>query len=95
MNKKKPIFSKSIQTASLYVLTFMALNIMKNLIFNFNSFIEIKNHFLISDKKLLLGFIVLATIILSWLFLSLIGGSIYFCIQNIKYHNIRKQKSEL
>ena len=61
----------------------MALNILRKLIFKFDDFVELKNQFLESDQKGHIALTLLATMILGWIVLSLIAGSIYFFFQKM------------
>jgi len=92
MNKKKPAFSETIKKASLSVLGLMALNILRKLFFECDSLVELKNQFIESNQKLLIIFTFLITIILVWIIVSLIAGSIYFLIQSPKYNKTKKNE---
>jgi len=92
MNKKKPAFSETIKKASLSVLGLMALNILRKLFFECDSLVELKNQFIESNQKLLIIFTFLITIILVWIIVSLIAGSIYFLIQSLKYNKTKKNE---
>lgn len=87
-----PIFSVILKKTSLFILVFMVLNVLRKLIFKFDSFVELKNQFFESNQKILIVFTSLATIILGWCIVSLIVGSICFLIQNIKYCKTNKKE---
>lgn len=92
MDKKKPVFSETIKKTSLFILGLMALNILRKLIFNFDDFVELKNQFLESDQKGLIALTLLATMILGWIIISLIAGSIYFFFQKRRFKKTNKKE---
>lgn len=92
MDKKKPVFSETIKKTSLFILGLMVLNILRKLIFKFDDFVELKNQFLESDQKGLIALTLLATMILGWIVISLIAGSLYFFIKTMKYNKSNKDK---
>lgn len=57
-------------------------------IFNQSTFQDLKSSFLDLDNRALAIFIFLITILLGWIILSLIIGSIFYVIQKIKYKKI-------
>ena len=67
----------------------MILNVLRKLIFNQGDFQDLKSSFLVLENQALGIFIFLITLILVWIILSIIIGSVYYSIQKIKYEKIR------
>jgi len=85
MEQKKPNFIRSIKQTSLFILGLMVLNVLIKLLFNQSDFQALKKDFLALDNRVLGIFIFLLVIIVGWIIVSLIIGSIYYVIQTIKY----------
>lgn len=85
MEQKKPNFIRSIKQTSLFILGLMVLNVLIKLLFNQSDFQDLKKAFLALDNRVLGIFIFLLVIIVGWIIVSLIIGSIYYVIQTIKY----------
>lgn len=85
MEQKKPNFIRSIKQTSLFILGLMVLNVLIKLLFNQSDFQALKKDFLALDNRVLGIFIFLLVIIVGWIIVSLIIGSIYYVIQKIKY----------
>ena len=85
MEQKKPNFIRSIKQTSLFILGLMVLNVLIKLLFNQSDFQDLKKDFLALDNRVLGIFIFLLVIIVGWIIVSLIIGSIYYVIQTIKY----------
>ncbi|ANJ15411.1 hypothetical protein ACE5SX_13185 [Lactiplantibacillus plantarum] len=85
MEQKKPNFIRSIKQTSLFILGLMVLNVLIKLLFNQSAFQDLKKAFLALDNRVLGIFIFLLVIIVGWIIVSLIIGSIYYVIQTIKY----------
>lgn len=85
MKQKKPNFIRSIKQTSPFILGLMVLNVLIKLLFNQSDFQDLKKVFLALDNRVLGIFIFLLVIIVGWIIVSLIIGSIYYVIQTIKY----------
>ncbi|MCT0061725.1 hypothetical protein V6S65_13095 [Lactococcus lactis] len=88
MEQKKPNFIRSIKQTSLFILGLMVLNVLIKLLFNQSDFQALKKDFLALDNRVLGIFIFLLVIIVGWIIVSLIIGSIYYVIQTIKYKKV-------
>ncbi|MCT1227442.1 MULTISPECIES: hypothetical protein [Lactococcus] len=88
MEQKKPNFIRSIKQTSLFILGLMVLNVLIKLLFNQSDFQDLKKDFLALDNRVLGIFIFLLVIIVGWIIVSLIIGSIYYVIQTIKYKKV-------
>lgn len=88
MEQKKPNFIRSIKQTSLFILGLMVLNVLIKLLFNQSDFQDLKKDFLALDNRVLGIFIFLIVIIVGWIIVSLIIGSIYYVIQTIKYKKV-------
>ena len=88
MEQKKPNFIRSIKQTSLFILGLMVLNLLIKLLFNQSDFQDLKKDFLALDNRVLGIFIFLLVIIVGWIIVSLIIGSIYYVIQTIKYKKV-------
>ena len=88
MEQKKPNFIRSIKQTSLFILGLMVLNVLITLLFNQSDFQDLKKDFLALDNRVLGIFIFLLVIIVGWIIVSLIIGSIYYVIQTIKYKKV-------
>ena len=88
MEQKKPNFIRSIKQTSLFILGLMGLNVLIKLLFNQSDFQDLKKDFLALDNRVLGIFIFLLVIIVGWIIVSLIIGSIYYVIQTIKYKKV-------
>lgn len=88
MEQKKPNFIRSIKQTSLFILGLMVLNVFIKLLFNQSDFQDLKKDFLALDNRVLGIFIFLLVIIVGWIIVSLIIGSIYYVIQTIKYKKV-------
>lgn len=88
MEQKKPNFIRSIKQTSLFILGLMVLNVLIKLLFNQSYFQDLKKDFLALDNRVLGIFIFLLVIIVGWIIVSLIIGSIYYVIQTIKYKKV-------
>ena len=86
--QKKPNFIRSIKQTSLFILGLMVLNVLIKLLFNQSDFQALKKDFLALDNRVLGIFIFLLVIIVGWIIVSLIIGSIYYVIQTIKYKKV-------
>ena len=82
MEQKKPNFIRSIKQTSLFILGLMVLNVLIKLLFNQSDFQDLKKDFLALDNRVLGIFIFLLVIIVGWIIVSLIIGSIYYVISN-------------
>lgn len=89
MKKNQPNFTKCIKQTSFFLLGLMILNVLRKLIFNQGDFQDLKSSFLVLENQALGIFIFLITLILGWIILSIIIGSVYYFIQKIKYEKIR------
>ena len=88
MEQKKPNFIRSIKQTSFFILGLMVLNVLIKLLFNQSDFQDLKKDFLALDNRVLGIFIFLLVIIVGWIIVSLIIGSIYYVIQTIKYKKV-------
>ena len=88
MEQKKPNFIRSIKQTSLFILGLMVLNVLIKLLFNQSDFQDLKKDFLALDNRVLGIFIFLLVIIVGWIIVSLIIGSIYYVIPTIKYKKV-------
>ncbi|MGY0187198.1 hypothetical protein [Lactococcus lactis] len=88
MKQEQPNFTRCIKQTSFFLLGIMTLNALIKVIFNQSTFQDLKSSFLDLDNRALAIFIFLITILLGWIILSLIIGSIYYVIQKIKYKKI-------
>lgn len=88
MEQKKPNFIRSVKQTSLFILGLMVLNVLIKLLFNQSDFQALKKDFLALDNRVLGIFIFLLVIIVGWIIVSLIIGSIYYVIQTIKYKKV-------
>ena len=88
MEQKKPNFIRSIKQTSLFILGLMVLNVLIKLLFNQSDFQDLKKDFLALDNRVLGIFVFLLVIIVGWIIVSLIIGSIYYVIQTIKYKKV-------
>ena len=88
MEQKKPNFIRSIKQTSLFILGLMVLNVLIKLLFNQSDFQDLKKDFLALDNRVLGIVIFLLVIIVGWIIVSLIIGSIYYVIQTIKYKKV-------
>ena len=88
MEQKKPNFIRSIKQTSLFILGLMVLNVLIKLLFNQSDFQDLKKDFLALDNRVLGIFIFLLVVIVGWIIVSLIIGSIYYVIQTIKYKKV-------
>ncbi|WP_044009583.1 hypothetical protein [Lactococcus lactis] len=88
MKQEQPNFTRCIKQMSFFLLGIMTLNVLIKVIFNQSTFQDLKSSFLDLDNRALAIFIFLITILLGWIILSLIIGSIFYVIQKIKYKKI-------
>ena len=88
MKQEQPSFTRCIKQTSFFLLGIKTLKVLIKVIFNQSTFQDLKSSFLDLDNRALAIFIFLITILLGWIILSLIIGSIYYVIQKIKYKKI-------
>lgn len=77
MKQEQPNFTRCIKQTSFFLLGIMTLNVLIKVIFNQSTFQDLKSSFLDLDNRALAIFIFLITILLGWIILSLIIGSIF------------------
>ena len=88
MKQEQPNFTRCIKQTSFFLLGIMTQNVLIKVIFIQSTFQDLKSSFLDLDNRALAIFIFLIKILLGWIILSLIIGSIYYVIQKIKYKKI-------
>lgn len=88
MQQEKPNLVRCIKQTGIFLLVLMLINVLRKILFNQSDFQDLKKGFLALDNRVLGIFIFLLVIIVGWLIVSLIIGSIYYVIQTIKYKKI-------
>lgn len=85
MQKEKPNLIRCIKQTGIFLVVFMLLNVLRKLLFNQSDFNDLKESFLAVNHKAYSILLVILILLVGWILVSIIFGSIYYVIKTIYY----------